>query len=323
LEDVEEEGSVSETPLCFYSPTSFWNTPVSAEAPLDPKSGPMVDAFNALVSSEFREGGGPAINTTQYSVPVYRVGAEQPTEKVTLDAPNAPALQEAWNAVPIPANAQPAQGTDARLVVWQPASNKLWEFWRAQHRADGWHAGWGGATRNVSAATGYYDSASWPGAKSWWGASGASMGVVGGLISLENLQLGVINHALQMAIPNVRKGVYAWPAQRTDGASSDPLSLPEGAHLRLDPNLDLSSLRMPKLTRLMAQAAQRYGIFVINGAANVAFNAEDPTPTGTDPYRGPTGYFQGLYPRQILAAFPWSHLQLLKMDLSSGTGADE
>ena len=94
-----------------------------------------------------------------------------------------------------------------------------------------------------------------------------------------------------MGIPNVRAGVYASPAQRDDGKSSDPLSLPEGARLRLNPKLDLAALHLPPLTLLIAQAAQRYGILVSDGSANVTFYAQDPTPTGGNPYTGPGGYF--------------------------------
>ena len=302
-------------PFRFYSPSSFWNTQVPATAPLDPKSGPIVAAFNSLVASELREKAGPSINTTEYSVPIYTVPAQQPTVKVTLDSENAPALQDAWNAVPVPPKAQPAKGTDGRLVIWQPSSDKLWDFWRAVHKKDGWHASWGGATQDVSSASGLPDAASWPGAQPWWGTSGCSLGVVGGLITIEDINQELINHALQIAIPNVRAGVYASPALRTDGQTHDPLALPEGARLRLDPSLDLRALHLPRLTLMMARAAKHYGIFVINRSKDVAFQAQDPVTTGGNPYIGPDGYFEGSYPRELLSQFPWEHLQLLKTDL--------
>ena len=149
----------------------------------------------------------------------------------------------------------------------------------------------------------------------FWGTSGSSLGVVGGLITIEDLEQGVINHALKMALPNARAGVYSSPALRTDGQTYSPLSLPEGAHLRLDPSLDLASIPMPRVTRMIAKAAQRYGIFTTNGSKNVTLYAQDPTPTGTEPYRGPDGLWEGSYPIELLASFPWEHLQLLKMEL--------
>jgi hypothetical protein len=211
---VSPARELREPPHRFYAPTSFWNAPLPADAPLDPSSTALMDAFRAEIAREMESRSGPAINTTEWSVPLYRVGADQPLEKVTLDTANAPVLQEAFTQVPIPADAKPAAGTDGTLVVWQPASDKVWEFWRATKEADGWHADWGGATRDVSTASGYYGPASWPGAKPWWGASSTSLGVIGGLITLEDLEHGVINHALQIALPKARARISISPPWR-------------------------------------------------------------------------------------------------------------
>ncbi len=292
-----------------------------ADASLDPRSAKLAGAFGAEAASEVREDEegkqGPwiSIDTTAYSVPIYTVPADQPTVRVTLKGGKTSALQAAWDAVPLPPEAQPAAGTDGHLVVWQPSANRLWEFWRLVHGPEGWYASWGGAMQDVSSDPGVYGTHAWPGAKPGWGASASSLSIAGGLITLEDLQLGQINHALAIAIPNVRVGEYASPAQRTDGKSSDPLSLPEGAHLRLDPHLDLAALHLPPLTLMIAKAAQRYGMFVRDGGPVVAFYAQDPVSTGTNPYLGSNGYFEGKNPMKFLAAFPWSHLQLLRMDL--------
>ncbi len=303
-------------PFRFFSSTSFWNAPQSAHAALDPSSAALVGAFDEVVAAKEAAAKGPNINTTAWSVPVYTVSASQATVRVALEsASNAPSLQAAWEAVPLPPNALPAAGTDEHLVVWQPSTDKLWEFWRLAHGTSGWHAAWGGAIDDASSNSGAYDASAWPGARSGWGASATSLSIAGGLITLEDLKLGQINHALAMSLPNVRAGIYASPAQRTDGSSNEPLSLPEGAHLRLDPSLDLASLHLPHFTMMIAEAAQRYGIVVRDTAANVVFYAQDPTPTGSNPYTGRHGYFEDQTPMQLLASFPWSHLQLLKMDL--------
>lgn len=307
--------ATSLAPFRFFSETSVWNTPLAGDAPLDPSSSSIVAALDAEVAAEQAAHEGPAINTTAWSVPLYTVPAGQPTVRVTLTNASAPLLQSAWEAVPMPADAHPAAGSDAVLVLWQPSTNRLWEFWHLQHTAEGWQAAWGGAMEHVSSDPGLYSPEVWPGAKSTWGSSSSSLSILGGLITLEDLELGAINHALAMAVPNTRAGVYASPAQRTDGASTSPASLPTGARLRLDPRLNLASLHLPKLTLLLAEAAQRYGIIVRDTAANVALYAQDPTPTGTEPYAGASGYFEAAYPNHVLAAFPWSHLQLLQMEL--------
>jgi hypothetical protein len=305
--------SASDVPFRFFSSVSFWNEPVAANAPLAANSQAMVNAFAAEITSEEQATTGPWINTTSYSVPLYTVPANQPTVPVELHnhAPEA-ALSAAWSEVPLPANARPATGTDGDLVVWQPATNRLWEFWKLAHEGNSWHATWGGAMQNVSSQTGVYEPQSWPGAKTWWGVSATSLSLVGGLISLEDLQHGEINHALSMAIPNSRAETYASPAQRDDGKSNDPLSLPQGTHLRLNPNLNLATLHLPKLTLMLAQAAQRYGIIITDTSANITLYAQDPLPTTTNPYTGPNGYFEGKYPRELLTTFPWNQLQILR-----------
>ncbi len=307
-------------PFRFFSPTSFWNQPLPTDAPLDPSSAAEVSALDEEINKQEEASKYMAINTTKWSVPIYTVPANQPTIKVTLEnASSRPTLQSAWEAVPLPPNAQPAAGSDEQLVVWQPSTDRLWEFWGLEDKEGGWHASWGGAMQNASSDSGAYGPEAWPGAKPSWGASASSLSIAGGLITLEDLEMGQINHALAIAIPNPRAGVYASPAQRTDGASEEPLSLPEGAHLRLDPNLELAALHLPPFTLMLAEAAQRYGIVVRDRAANLALYAQDPTPTGANPYTGTRGYFEGKSPSQLLKSFPWSHLQLLKMELHSNS----
>ncbi|HEX4482988.1 MAG TPA: hypothetical protein VH081_04320 [Solirubrobacteraceae bacterium] len=306
-----EAGSTS--PFRFFSPSSFWNAEVPVSAPVDLDSPAAVGALESEIAEE---GQGPGINTTEYSVPIYTVPAGQAMVSVSLiSTATEPSLQAAWQAVPLPSNAQPAAGSDGHLVVWQPSSNRLWEFLRLVHSTAGWHASWGGAIDDVSGAPGAYGPESWPGARPGWGASASSLSIAGGLITLEDLEHGEINHALAVSLPDVRASVYATPARRTDGILASAAALPEGARLRLDPNLNLASLHLPKLTLMIARAAQRYGIIVRDRASHVTFYAQDPTPTGSNPYAGPGGYFERRTPTQLLSSFPWSDLELLRMEL--------
>jgi hypothetical protein len=314
--DTSEEGV---QPFRFFSPSSIWNTPVPNNAPVDPLSSQLIAHFVGEVAAERRAGKGPEINTTKWSVPIYTVPSDQPKVRVVLHsqpmrAPSA-TLASAWEEVPLPPTARPAGGTDRPLVVWQPSTNKMWEFWELSNGPHGWQAAWGGAIQNVNSNSGVYGPSAWPGADSSWGSSASSLSIAGGLITFEDLKWGSIDHALAMSIPEVRKGSYSSPANRDDGTSTNPLSLPEGAHLRLDPHLNLSSLHLPRPTLRLAEAAQRYGIFLRDRAGAIVFYGQDPTPTGANPYVGAGGYFEGFTPGQLMAAFPWEYLQVLKMEL--------
>jgi hypothetical protein len=317
---AEPAAASSGEPFRFFASTSSWNEPLPEKTERDPNAGSILSQLNGEITHGKETGEAPqtTIDTTDWSVPVYTVPASQPAVKVTLHTPKPdPALQAAFNAVPLPADAKPAVGTDALLAVWQPSTDKLWEFWQLAHSGEGWTASYGGAMQNVSGNPGVYGPEAWPGANSNWGASSCSMAMVGGLITLEDLKSGKINHALMIAIPHVRAGVYSSPAKRTDGKYENPLDLPEGAHLRLPSDLNLASLHLPKLDLWIAEAAQRYGIYVCLGGVNIGFFGQDPTPTGTNPYTGPGGYFEGQPANKIIEQFPWKDLVLLKMELHS------
>jgi hypothetical protein len=314
-EQTGKSGSSLTTPFRFFSPTSFWNTPVSTGAPLDSSSASVIGNFDRVIAAEETAGSGPWIGTTDYSVPIYTVPASQPTVPVGLEHSPEPMLSAAWSSVPLPATAKPASGSDGVLVVSQPSTNRLWEFWRLVKENGSWHASWGGAIQGVSSNGGVFGTEAWPGAEPWWGVSASSLSLAGGVITFEDLEHGQIEHALALAIPGVRAGVYASPARRTDGKSTNSLALPEGAHLRLNPDLDLAALHLPKSTLMIAQAAQRYGIFVRDGAGEVQLFAQDPSALPTNPYTGSNGYFEGMRPAKLMAYFPWKELQLLKMEL--------
>lgn len=289
-----------------FSPTSFWNTPLAANTPLDPNSQAYVNEFVRQITSY-----GLWLNTTSYSVPVYVVAADQATQHVTLDTWG-PDLQAQFDAVPIPANAQAAAGTDEHMVIWQPSTDKMWEFWVMHHEADGWHASWGGEMNNVSTNPGYFTHT---GQTNNWGATATGLPLLGGLITQADLQRGYINHALAISLVETAPQTWSWPAQRTDGGDFTPgiTAIPEGTRFRLDPNLNIASLHLPTLDRMIAQAAQTYGIVVRDKAGAVALYGQDPNTMPTNPW---PQALDNDYPSTYLSWLPWNHLQALQTQLS-------
>jgi hypothetical protein len=295
----------------FFSPSSVWNQELSPEAQIDPSSGSLVETLMRVVNTEEAGKYGPWISTNGYSTPVYTVPAEQPTTYVTLETPN-PYLQSAFSAVPLPPEAQPAALSDGQLVVWQPSTDTMWEFWRLRDTATGWVAQWGGVMDDVTGAPGMYLPSSYPGARTYWGATGSGLPLVGGLITMQDLKQGHINHALAMGMPETQYKTWSWPAVRTDGPRVT--GIPEGTHFRINPNLNLSKLNLPPVTRMLAEAAQRYGIIVRDSSGTMQFFAEEPTIAGTNPY---PQLLENKYPWQLLASFPWSSLEVLKQQIDT------
>ena len=328
----------------LFAPNSVWNQPLTGNAPLDPASRRLVAQFASEAEAEGAAGTGPFVQTYNYTTPIYVVGRFQRAVRVAIDTDQnqlwVNSLQGASNQVPIPPRAEPSAGTDSQITIYQPSTNRLWEYWDLRHESDGWHARWGGAINDVSTSPGYYSPLSWTGALSVWGASATSLPLVAGTMTLAELRSGQINHALAITIPYPRAGVVAWPAQRSDGTGS-AAELPEGAHLRLNPNLNIAAMHVPKIVEMIALAAQRYGIIVRDQShADIGFFAEDPTQygakpqTASDPYYGlmrdsngtpdrlhgapdPRALFDGMWPSTFFKYFPWRSLQVLKMSLHS------
>ena len=273
---------------------SFWNARVPNDAPRDSMSALLV----ADLQRQVRAYGGAWMNTDRYAMPVYEVGADQPTVPVRPVSGN-PDLAEQFAAVPLPEAARGAFGTDRSAIVWQRATNTLWEFWRLGRDEDGgWHAHWGGRITNVSNATGIF--------RRPFGVSAGGVSLLGGMIRPNELASGVIGHALGISVPDVTAQVFRWPANRTDGRALG--GIPMGTRFRLDPSLDVEALGLTPAATAIALAVQRYGMVVKDTGGVVAFYGEDPASIGSNPY---PELFDGLTPSQMLAGFPWDRLQVL------------
>ncbi len=250
------------------------------------------------------------INTTSWSTPVYVVGPNAAT--IGLVGRNSicrrpegifSGFQAQIEAVPLPANASPAEGTDKEVIVWQPSTGHLWELWRVLEESGQWTACWGGEIADAYTSDGVLPAP--------FGAGASGLSLLGGQIHLEDLEHGSINHALEVLMPDTANREFVWPADRTDGTSRAPDAIPEGTHFRLNPNLDLSSLHLSPAALEIATAIQRYGIFVGDTAGAVALSAQDPTPLTKEGKSNPYEALLSSNPYDVLDAIPWSQLEVV------------
>ncbi|MCW3062880.1 MAG: hypothetical protein JWN32_52 [Solirubrobacterales bacterium] len=283
----------------FFDPGGVWNAALSPSAALTPDSDSLVATLRYAVQHW-----GAWINTTAYSAPVYVVPANLATSRVALRNGGPPGMADQLSAVPLPAGTRPADGTDQQLVVYQPSTDTMWEFWQLRWTSTGWVTGYGGRMRPVSTNTGIFPTG--------FGATVTSLPLLGGMMTINELQAGRIDHALAFAMPYPRAGVFVWPAQRTDG-DGPASSVPEGTRFRLPANLDIAALNLPPMTAMIAKAVQRYGMILRDKGGSFAFYGQDPrtyTQAGLpDPY---TAMYGGLRPDQLLASFPWDKLQAIQ-----------
>jgi hypothetical protein len=209
---------------------------------------------------------------TQYTYPVYEVGPDVPHERVRVDgrfsrvshADRRLEIQDGGTVrIPIPAEARPAVGTDAQIIVIDRETQEEWGVWRARPDRRDWRI-----------ENGYRYSVRWdavpPGDDEGrpFGSRGAGVPYLAGLVRPCEIDEGRIDHALAIAydFPGPR---HVFPATKSDGASDDPAALPEGARLQLDPAMTPAELERAgclDACLMFARALQDYGMYVIDNA---------------------------------------------------------
>jgi hypothetical protein len=103
--------------------------------------------------------------------------------------------------------------------------------------------------------------------------------LVAGLIRTEEVEAGVIDHALVVAYPHIRAGMYTAPAStaqnRVGNDSIKTRGIPCGGRVQLDPNLDLNTIGLSQTGKVIARALQKYGAYVGDFSGSMSLYAEN------------------------------------------------
>ena len=296
-----------------FAPTSFWYTPIPTNVVLNVNSAQYQTEFTRQLTTYY---GHVNLNTYGGASTIFNVPANQPTVKVTLKNCGNPTgwidatLQAAFEAVPIPSYGIGDEGTDHEMTIYQPSTNTIWEFWVAQKVAGQWSACWGGKMENTNIDPGYF----------WgnYGATATSLPFLGGQITADELKNGVINHAIGISLQDTQNyWILSWPAQRSDGGnpSNKPYWIPEGTRFRLDPTINLDTLNLTPIAKTIAKAAQVYGFVVWDRSGGITIRLNDDLSYTAD---GGANPYPALFGKNVdynlLAGFPWNHLQFLPMN---------
>lgn len=248
-----------------FNDQSPWNTPITANASVDSNSAAMIQDFSMIAGqTEFW------INIQDYSVPVYFVDSTA-VPMVTVAASlggtgfrTGAATGDAAGTgmAPIPSGAMPAAGTDMHLAIIDKTAQMEWGFWDAV-QSGSWTAG-EASTLDLSADGVRPPERSDP----WWAGHGpraCGFGLIAGLITMEEMQAGAIEHALVVAYSHIMSRYYTPPASSAQGTTSDALptrGIPCGGRIQLDPSLNLTTLGLSPSGLAIATALQKYGAFV-------------------------------------------------------------
>jgi hypothetical protein len=253
----------------LYSATSPFNQPIPANPVLDAKSA----AYVQLLTRSKKEKGF-SLALSEWSVPAYFTEAGTTRHNVTIEGFDD--VRRIMRDVPIPDNARPDPAEDAHLTIIDPATRCEYDLYQAAKTPTGWTAKW--ANVNSTDDNGIYPT----------GLSTRATGFapLAGMIWPAELRNRRIEHALVFAYPYTRAGGPVPPATSSDGRTTLTAALPEGARVQLDPTLNLDTLKLTANERTIAEALQRYGMYLGDTGGALALYAINPQSFDTNPYTG-------------------------------------
>jgi len=154
------------------------------------------------------------------------------------------------------------------MVVVDKQADKAYEFYAAEKISSGWTTGWGGVV-----------SLSGPGTPGE--AVGTNMSRLAGLVRVEEIERGWIDHALVFSTSENCASGYRYPAHKTDGRDTGVDCIEAGSRVQLDPSINVDALNISPGAKMVARALQIFGGYVVDtGGAKMAFvfQAADDTP---------------------------------------------
>jgi len=163
---------------------------------------------------------------------------------------------------PIPARPEIEGGSDQHLLVLQKDECKLYELYDATLNTDrgaGWTAGSGAIWDLKSDALR---------PEGWTSADAAGLPILPGLVRYDEVNAGVINHAIRFTAPKTQRA-YIHPATHFASSSTDATLPPMGLRVRLKASYDISKL--PPQAKVIATAMKKYGMILADNGSSWFF----------------------------------------------------
>jgi hypothetical protein len=231
------------------------------------------------------------INIDDYSVPLYWADASTATFTVPADIGGMGwSSSDGFNAtatVPIPADAAPDPQSDAHMLIVDRARSLEWGFFNATHSGNSWNCKLC-ATADLNGTGTRPAEATNP---TWYTSHGpraCGFPLIAGLIRTEEIEAGAIEHALVVAYPHIRAGMYTYPASTAQAKVNEAIKtrgIPCGGRVQLDPSLDLDALGLSQSGKIIARALQKYGAYVGDYSGSMSLYAEN-APQALSYWRG-------------------------------------
>jgi hypothetical protein len=281
----------------WYASTSFWNTPIAANAAIDPNSAGMISYAIASYAN-----GANLANTSGWGMSyVYATSTGSKTYNVACTE----YCTSSSISFPIPAGTLANTGSDHHLAVINITTNTELDMWEASY--DSSNDTWSAASIVTTSITG-------------WGAVcalgqlcngevAAGFAMLGGSVRPEEIKAGVIPHALSIMTPATKSGYIACPATHTDGQSSNANAIPEGARIQLNPSFNVAAQSWTAWQKTIAVALQTYGAYISDTGGSMAMYAVNDMNSGNTTWASVGMTNAG----ESLSFLPWSEFQVIQL----------
>ena len=161
----------------------------------------------------------------------------------------------------------PNGGPDHHLLVLQQGTCELYEMGRAYYTDGKWTAVVGAKWNTITGT---------PRPDNITSADAAGTPILPGIITCADVTSGIIQHAINVVIPEPTYYGYISPATHWNDEYTNPNDMPMGARLRIKESISLASLTGQAL--IIATALQRYG-GIVKDVGQTGFSLEGETGT--------------------------------------------
>lgn len=239
-----------------FSPDSFWNTPIPADAAVDPRS----DQIVAFLAADNRLDGCITLagaSKDEWGMPIYLAGGSSPEFAVESTKYNVPSE---FQSLRIPKDAVPAATSDAEMVIYDSERGYVAQLSKAAFSSE----------TNTWTVTGgsiaYLDSNGIYGAIDALGDprnGGSFRGYNGAVaaVSYDDVLAGRVDNVLKIGV-NSSRDEAVFPMINSDGDSLDPAAPSQGQRLRIRADADLAAYGLTGQALIIAQGLQEFGAII-------------------------------------------------------------
>ena len=258
------------TTCSVFPADNIWNTDISV-LPVNSHSAAWLGSTGAttgrLLHPDF--GGAP------YGIPFNVVDNTHATASFNFlywdESDPAVATQQPQGPYPYGSDLNVEAPTDSHLLTINKDTCTLYETSGTDY--NGAHTGWSGAIFDLNS------NALRP--NTWTSADAAGLPIFPGLVRLDEVAAGAINHAIRFTVQQSDK-TYLWPARHQAGSAVNHNLPPMGARFRLKAGYNISGFNAQ--TQVVLTAMKHYGLIVADNGSNWYFQGTSDAGWDTPPY---------------------------------------